>query len=105
MNGAASGTRTRIEQLGRLTPNLSAIAALLIIAGCASQQTAVPVRVQVSVPCLTQDQLPAKPQISADADLLKLSDGDLVLTIAGERIALRSYAGELEAVMSACLKP
>ena len=103
--GAASGTRTRIEQFGRLTPNLSAIAAMLIISGCAATPTAIPIKIQVPVPCITRDQLPVAPKAAADADLLKLEDGDLVLQVAQDRLEYRRHSIEMTAIAEACIKP
>lgn len=78
---------------------------VLLLSGCITTQTAVPIHVQVPVPCLTQDQLPIPATVTPDADLAKLPDGDLVLTIASERLDLKRYQGEAQAVLTACVKP
>ena len=76
----------------------------LLLAGCAATPTAIPIKIQVPVPCLTTNDLPIRPQISSDADLLKMADGDLILSVAADRIALRAYAGEMDAVIQACIR-
>jgi len=74
------------------------------LAGCVTTGTPVPIKIQVPIPCVTQDQLPAAPKASTDADLAKLDDGDLVLQLAADRIEYRRHSNESAAVMEACTK-
>lgn len=77
----------------------------IILSGCATQQTAVPIRIEVPINCIAKDDVPVKPIILADDALIKLSDGDLVLVISSERIALKSYANLAEAALQSCINP
>ena len=83
------------------------IALLLpLLAGCiTTQPDAIRISVPVAVPCITADQLPAAPVAKSDAELAKLSDGQLVLAIAADRLEYRRYSNEAGAVMGACIKP
>lgn len=90
-----------------MTPfSFKALMALQIglLSGCAHNQTAVPIKIMVSIPCLTADQLPKVPVASLDADLAKLPDGDLILTLAADRLEYRRHSNEAQAILLACVK-
>jgi len=72
--------------------------AVLLLAGCGT--TTQVVRVPVPVPCVVE--LPAAPTISTDAELRAMSDYQLVLAIARERLQLLGYSDELRAAADAC---
>ena len=84
---------------------MRAILACLLLTGCVTTGTPVPIKIQVPIPCLSRDQLPAQPKASTDADLAKLDDGDLVLQLAADRIEYRRHSNEASAVLEACIKP
>jgi uncharacterized lipoprotein YajG len=80
----------------------SAVSLLLValLAGCATSQEPLQVRVPVPVPCVVE--LPAEPVIVADAELRAMSDYRLVLVIARERLQLLSYSAEIRAAAEGC---
>lgn len=75
------------------------MAVLALLAGCA--QAPVSVSVPVAVSCVPRET-PAFPVVSTNAELSALDDGQLVLTIAAERLDLLGYAKQAEAVIRAC---
>jgi uncharacterized lipoprotein YajG len=77
---------------------LGSLLAVLLLAGCGT--TTQVVRVPVPVPCVVE--LPAVPTISTDAELRAMSDYQLVLAIARERLQLLGYSDELRAAADAC---
>jgi len=87
------------------TTKIHSIVFMLLLSGCITTGTPVPIKIQVPIPCVTQDQLPAAPKASTDADLAKLDDGDLVLTLAADRIEYRRHSNEASALLIACTKP
>ena len=68
------------------------------IAGCATAPTA---SMPTPVRC-APDNSPTVPAFTEKADLAKLDDRTLVLTIASERLDLIDYAGKADAVIQAC---
>ena len=66
--------------------------------GCATAPTA---SMPTPVRCAPADS-PSPPATTANADLAKLDDRQLVLTIASERLDLIDYAGKASAIISAC---
>lgn len=94
-----------------MAADLRVIAAALLLAGCASRApvsvpVAVPepieVKVPVPVPCVRAEQLPRAPELESDAELLKLSDYELVLRIEIHRRELRAYVQQVRALLTAC---
>ena len=77
---------------------------VVLLSGCITTGTPIPIKIQVPIPCITADQLPAAPKAATDADLAKLDDGDLVLTLAADRIEYRRHSNEASAVLVACTK-
>lgn len=77
------------------------VATLLLLSGCVHTQTA-PEKVYIQVPVSCVKESPILPVIATDAELAKMDDWDLVISIATARIALRQYAKEAAAVISAC---
>lgn len=77
--------------------------ALLLVSGCATTQPQI-VKVPVPQPCLTADQLPAPPDAKNDAELTKMDDFDLVISLAADRLEYRRYSIEAQAVLQACVK-
>lgn len=78
------------------------VAAALVLAGCA-QGVRVPEVVRVPVPVRCVDQVPARPALLSDAELLALDDYALPVSLARERHVLLAYVGELEAVVAGCV--
>lgn len=77
----------------------------VMVTGCASIPDApTEVRIPYPVPCLTADQLPAKPQFVTDAALSVMTDGDLILSLAADRRQNQGYRAELESLLQACVK-
>ena len=76
---------------------------LFLLYGCPNDKTGIPIKVLVSVPCLTRDQLPAKPSAKTDQELAKLDDGALVINLAADRLEYRRFSNEASAVMEACV--
>jgi len=83
---------------------MRAILVCILLAGCAGTPTAIPIKIAVPTPCLTRDQLPDPAKASSDADLAKLPDGDLILSLAQDRLEYRRYSNEATAVLEACIK-
>ncbi len=80
-------------------PKLFCCAALCLTAqGCATAPTA---SMPTPVACAPKDS-PSLPATTSNADLAKLDDRKLVLTIASERLDLIDYAGKADAVIQAC---
>ena len=87
-----------------LSLTVKIIPIILLLSGCITTGTPIPIKIPVPIPCVTADQLPAQPKASTDADLAKLDDGDLVLTLAADRIEYRRHSNEASALLIACTK-
>lgn len=76
--------------------------AILLLSGCQSipTETLIP----VPVPCIAQDEIPAKPPFATDATLLAMPDAAFIIALGIDRQMRIKYIGELEAVMTACVK-
>lgn len=83
----------------------TSVSIAILLAGCATVQP-VPEKVfiRVPAPCIEASQLPAPPVAKSDADLAKLPDFDLVITLATDRLEYRRYSNEAAAVLTACVK-
>jgi len=57
----------------------------------------------VGTPCLTPDQVPAKPEFVTDAQLAIKSDDSLIFSLAADRLARQGYIVILEAKLSGCI--
>lgn len=84
-------------------PLITLAALQLTLIGCATTQPQV-VKVPVPQPCLTAEQLPTPPDAKNDAELTKLDDFDLVISLAADRLEYRRYSNEAQAVLKACVK-
>ena len=62
------------------------------------------VRVPIGVPCLSAADVPKSPIFVTDAELLKMTDGDLILSLATDRRQNQGYRAEMEAVIAGCVK-
>ena len=82
-------------------------ALILLLAGCAARPVVVTetveVRVPVPVPCIAE--MPARPAVMTDAELLALDDYRAVVALRRDRMLLVQYAAEAEAVMRPCARP
>ncbi len=72
---------------------------LCLLAGCASTPTTV--SVPVAVGCLPPNT-PSAPITTSSQELKTLSDYELVLRIAAERLELLSWARQITPVLEAC---
>ena len=79
-------------------------ALILALSGCVTQPVPQVVKVPVPAPCLTADQLPKPPNVSTDATLAAMTDFDLVINLAADRLEYRRYSTEAAAVLQACTK-
>ena len=79
-------------------PRILCLAAILALSGCAQAPTA---SMPTPVACAPKNA-PSPPTTTANADLAKLDDRQLVLTIASERLDLIDYAGKADAIIQAC---
>ena len=76
----------------------------VIFSGCQSIPDApTEVRIPVSIACITAADVPKSPIFATDAELAKLPDGDLILSLAKDRRQNQGYRAELEAVISGCV--
>jgi hypothetical protein len=85
----------------------SATLALLILSLSACVQAPpkiVEVRIPIVAPCVERSQLPPTPIVSTDSDLAKLNDFEFVIQLASDRIALRQFSQEQQALLLACVK-
>ena len=78
----------------------------MLLAGC---QTALPVprevKIPIPVPCVDARDVPAKPPITTDAELLRLDDYSFTLTIWLDRRMLQQYSDLQAALLIGCVKP
>jgi len=74
---------------------------LLALSGCASTMPDT-VMVPVPVPCI--DEMPKRPALATDGDLLKLLDTAFIIALGIDRQQRVKYIGELEATLQACVK-
>lgn len=78
--------------------------ALILLAGCAAEPT-LPREVRIPIPVACISAMPQKPAIRAEAEIKALPDYDATIATWTERLRLKDYAAELEAVAEPCLKP
>lgn len=82
-----------------------ALVALALAAGCASSPTVdVPktVNVQVPVPCIDPADVPQRPALRTEDDLMAMDTYRRTLAAWSDLTRLRGYAAELEAVVQGC---
>lgn len=80
----------------------SAVLTSIVLSGC--QTTAQKVYINVPTPCIESSQLPAAPSVKTDAELLAMTDADLVLNLAADRLEFRRFHGEASALLLACVR-
>lgn len=87
------------------------VLAAMTFAGCAAPQPEirivrepVEIRVPYAVSCVAAADLPAPPALLTDAELARLPDGDLVLTVESQRRALRAHLRKTDALLAACAR-
>lgn len=85
------------------------LAGAMAAAGCAAPRETVrivrePVEVPIAVtaPCVSAQALPAPPKLMADAELARLDDAALVLSIEQQRRLLREYVTRADPLLAAC---
>jgi hypothetical protein len=76
---------------------------LLILAGCATPQLPEVVKIPVAVPCVREAELPRPPTVVSDADLARMDDYDLVLTLAADRDELLAAWIYAAALLKGCV--
>lgn len=87
-------------------PRKMAICLLALMGyGCATTQP-LPEKVfiRVTAPCIEASQLPKPPVAKTDAELKDMTDFDLVITLAADRLEYRRHSTEASAVLQACVK-
>lgn len=76
-------------------------ASVAFLAACSTNPTLpTEVRIPVMVQCVKE--VPPLPRAYTDAELKILSDGDLVLGLAQDRLTWRAHSGELRALLESC---
>lgn len=89
---------TKIARIG-----LSVI--VLSLTGCAGlPEVPREVKIPYPVPCLDSKDLPAKPQFVTDAELAKMSDADLIISLRTDQLEYRKYVPLIEAIVQGCVK-
>lgn len=78
----------------------TAAGVVLGLAGCAGIEVPKEVRVPVAVPCV--EQVPQRPSMMSDQELLALDDYGLVVALARDRRVRQGYIVELEATLEGC---
>lgn len=82
-----------------------ALVATALVAGCQSMPSVdVPkeVKVQVPVPCIAPADVPQRPAVRIEDDLMAMDTYRRTLAAWSDLTRLRGYAGELEAVVQGC---
>jgi hypothetical protein len=81
------------------------MAGILLLGGCAPLPAPPKIaRIPIPVRCLTNSDIPARPPLASDSDLLAMDDRSFVLALARDRERLLEYAGYLEVAVQACIK-
>ena len=82
--------------------------ASLLLAGCGATRPADPpapivteVRIPVRVECI--EEVPKRPDLVTDEELLQLDDGDFVTALHIDRLRRDGYEAQLEAAVEGCL--
>lgn len=75
-------------------------AILLFLAGCATQQTVKEVKVPVPVSCIKE--IPQKPVMVTDSQLMQMTHYEFVTALHADRLTRKDYEAMLEAVIQAC---
>lgn len=81
---------------------LYSILSFIALSGC--QAAAQKVYINVPQPCLSADQLPAQPVAKTDAELAKMTDSNLILNLAADRLEYRRFSNEAGALLVACAR-
>lgn len=71
------------------------------LAGCASGPQ-IPKEVRVPVPVSCIDQVPQRPSMLSDAELLALDDYGLVIALARDRRVRQGWEATIEALLEGC---
>jgi hypothetical protein len=90
---------------GRCVFRHAALAAFyLALTGCASQGVTIPreVRVQVPVPCVAPTDVPQRPELMSDGEMLALDSYRAIWALWGDRLERQGYEAKLEAVVQGC---
>lgn len=83
-------------------PNLASLAAVVLLAGCATTRPAVQ---QVEIPIFTScvKSAPPRPRYEFDQLTPSATGGEIVLALAGDWLRGRAYEQKLEAIVIGCL--
>jgi hypothetical protein len=75
-----------------------------VLTGCASQGVTIPreVRVQVPVPCIAPADVPQRPELMSDGEMLALDSYRATWALWGDRLERQGYEAKLEAVVEGC---
>jgi hypothetical protein len=82
-----------------------ALAALMVLAGCADVATRPGDAVQIptGTPCLTRKEVPAKPDLVTDAQLKAMRADTFVASLYHDRLKRIDYEAKLEATIEGCV--
>ena len=83
---------------------LATLLAVLSMMGCAATLPAVPAEVRIPVPVACIDKLPEKPSLFTDDQLVKMGDGELIISLRIDQLNARGYIAQADALMTACIK-
>jgi hypothetical protein len=72
-----------------------------LLVGCASGPQ-IPKEIRVPVPVACIDQVPQRPSMLSDAELLALDDYGLVLALARDRRVRQGWEATIEALIEGC---
>lgn len=77
----------------------------LFLSGCQSIPDApTEVRIPYAIPCISAADMPAKPQLVTDAELLLMPDAAFILALAADRLERQKYMAVSDALLAACLR-
>jgi hypothetical protein len=81
------------------------IFASILISGCNATLPSAPTEalIPVATPCLTAADVPPRPELVSDKELLGMADAAFVFALAKDRLERQGYEGQLEAVIQACV--
>lgn len=97
---ALDGYIALLGDLSEMAKSANLAITVCLLAGCASVEPQV-VQVPVATSCLPT-QIPQIPPTKSDPELASMSDADLVLTIAAERLDLLVYSKQADALLKSC---
>lgn len=81
-----------------------AIVALATLTACQSiPEAPTVVKVPYAVPCIAAEDMPARPKLATDAELLTMPDAAFVLALAADRLERSRYMALTDALLTGCI--